>query len=93
MPQNSEEPVSIYKKVIDPKFKDWVVFENGTCVIIYNRQKDLLDNLHVYVNQPPLEGKANIATISALADYFKTSKSDIKIISGAKSKYKLFEIR
>lgn len=37
-------------------------------------EKDLLDNLHVYVNQPPLEGKANKTVISALADYLKTSK-------------------
>lgn len=55
-------------------------------------EKDLLDNLHVYVNAPPLEGKANQATILNLADYFKISKSKIKLISGAKSKYKLFEI-
>ena len=33
--------VNLYKKVIDPKFQDWVVFENGTCVIIYNSPKDL----------------------------------------------------
>lgn len=55
-------------------------------------EKDLLDNLHVWVNQPPLEGKANKATIEALADYFKTSKTNVKLISGAKSKYKFFEI-
>lgn len=55
-------------------------------------EKDLLDNLHVYVNQPPLEGKANKATISTLADYFKVSKTSVKLTSGAKSKYKLFEI-
>ena len=55
-------------------------------------EKDLLDNLHVYVNQPPLEGKANRATTSALADYFKTSSSSVKLISGVKSKYKIFEI-
>lgn len=55
-------------------------------------EKDLLDNLHVYVNQPPLEGKANKAVISALADYFKITKSNVNLISGAKSKYKLFEI-
>lgn len=55
-------------------------------------EKDLLDNLHVWVNAPPLDGKANKAAISALADYFKTSKSDIKLISGAKSKYKIFEV-
>lgn len=55
-------------------------------------EKDLLDNLHVYVNQPPLEGKANKATIAALAEYFKVSKSNVKLISGAKSKYKTFSI-
>lgn len=55
-------------------------------------EKDLLDTLHVYVNQPPLEGKANNATIEALADHFKTSKSNIKLFSGAKTKYKIFEI-
>lgn len=55
-------------------------------------EKDLLETLHVYVNQPPLEGKANKATIEALADYFKTSKTNVCLISGAKSKYKIFEI-
>lgn len=55
-------------------------------------EKDLLETLHVYVNQPPLEGKANKATISALADYFKISKSKVNLISGPKSKYKIFEI-
>lgn len=55
-------------------------------------EKDLLETLHVYVNQPPLEGKANKAAISALAGYFKTSRSNINLISGAKSKYKIFEV-
>lgn len=55
-------------------------------------EKDLLETLHVYVNQPPLEGKANKATIEALADYFKVSKSKVSLISGTKSKYKTFQI-
>lgn len=55
-------------------------------------EKDLLGTLHIYVNQPPLEGKANKATIEALADYFKISKSNISLISGLKSKHKIFEI-
>lgn len=41
MPQNSEDLTEIYKKIIDPKLKNWVVFENGTCVIIYHASKDL----------------------------------------------------
>lgn len=55
-------------------------------------EKDLLDTLHVYVNQPPLEGKANRATTEALAEYFKASKSQVNLIFGNKSKYKIFEI-
>lgn len=41
MPQNSEELIEVYKKVIEPKLQNWVVFENGTCVIIYNHKMDL----------------------------------------------------
>ena len=55
-------------------------------------EKDLLETLHIYVNQPPLEGKANKATIDVLAKYFQVNKSSVKLISGAKTKYKLFEI-
>ncbi len=55
-------------------------------------EKDLFGELHVYVNQPPLEGKANQATLTSLAEYFKTGKSNVRLISGAKSKHKIFEI-
>ena len=33
--------VNIYKKVIEPRLKNWVVFEHGTCVILYHPPKDL----------------------------------------------------
>lgn len=39
--QNKEYLIEIYKKVIEPKLKHWVIFENGTCVIIYNLKGDL----------------------------------------------------
>ncbi len=55
-------------------------------------EKDLLDTLHVYVNAPPLEGKANRAVIEALANYFHTKKGNVILLSGEKSKNKLFEI-
>jgi uncharacterized protein len=55
-------------------------------------EKDLLDTLHIYVNAPPLEGKANMAAIEALAEYFNVKKSYVRLISGAKSKTKIFEI-
>jgi len=54
--------------------------------------KDLLGTLHVYVSQPPLEGKANNAVIETLAEYFSVKKSNVVLISGEKSKHKVFEI-
>lgn len=56
-------------------------------------EKDLFGSLHIYVSPPPLEGKANLAVINALADYFKVSKSKVSLIKGQKSKQKVFEIR
>jgi hypothetical protein len=55
-------------------------------------EKDLFGALHVYVNQPPLEGKANKAVAEALAEYFKISKSKAVLIRGQKSKQKVFNL-
>jgi uncharacterized protein YggU (UPF0235/DUF167 family) len=55
-------------------------------------EKDLFGSLHVYVNQPPLEGKANRAVIEALAGYLKIAKSKISLVRGEKSKQKTFAI-
>jgi uncharacterized protein len=55
-------------------------------------ERDLLGTLHVYVNRPPLEGKANKAVIEALSKYFNVRKSCIIFVSGEKSKTKIFEI-
>ncbi len=55
-------------------------------------EEDLLGTIHVYVNAPPLEGKANSAVIEALAKHFKLKKSQIVLVSGSKSKQKIFEI-
>lgn len=33
--------IAVYKKVIEPNLQNWVVFEHGTCVIIYHPPKDL----------------------------------------------------
>ncbi|MBI3638609.1 DUF167 domain-containing protein [Candidatus Wolfebacteria bacterium] len=53
-----------------------------------------IDETHfmVKVKEPPVEGRANQAIISALADYFKTSASKIKIKSGFTSKQKIIEV-
>ncbi len=38
-------------------------------------EKDLLGEVHVYVSEPPLEGKANNAIREALAKYFKVKST------------------
>jgi len=55
-------------------------------------EKDMLENLHLYVSQPPLDGKANKAVIKALAKHFGVRKNRIILVSGAKSKNKTFEV-
>lgn len=55
-------------------------------------EKDLLGTLHVYVHEPPLEGKANTAVIEALAEYFQTKKSAVHLLKGNKSKLKTVQI-
>ncbi|MDO8535577.1 MAG: DUF167 domain-containing protein [Candidatus Omnitrophota bacterium] len=53
----------------------------------------LSDNsFSVWVKEKPQEGLANYAVREALADYFNIPKSRIVLISGDKSKSKLFEI-
>ena len=55
-------------------------------------EKDLLGMLHIYVHEPPLEGKANAAVIEALAEHFSVKKNAVIVLSGQKSKQKVFEI-
>ncbi len=55
-------------------------------------EKDLLETIHVFVSEPPLEGKANNAVRETLAIYFGTKKSCVFLVSGEKSKNKVFEI-
>jgi hypothetical protein len=49
-------------------------------------------NFKVWVKEPPEKGRANLAVFKALAEYFDTSPSNIKIISGSTSKLKIIEI-
>ena len=46
----------------------------------------------VWVKEPPVQGRANIAIGKALAKYFKVSPSQITLVSGHTSKQKVFEI-
>ena len=55
-------------------------------------ERDLTGTFHIWVNAPPLEGKANWAIIEFLANFFKTKKNRIYLIKGEKSKNKIFEV-
>lgn len=46
----------------------------------------------VSVKERPVEGRANEAIAKLLATYFKVPRSQIRLISGATSKRKVFEI-
>ncbi len=46
----------------------------------------------VYVNAPPIDGKANKAVVEVIAKHFSVKKNSIKIIRGEKSKEKVIQI-
>lgn len=50
------------------------------------------DTLTVYVKAPAIDGRANAAAIKLLAKHFKVASSKVKLVRGATSKYKIFEI-
>ncbi len=50
------------------------------------------DTLTVYVKAPAIEGRANAAAIKLLAKHFKVASFKVKLVRGATSKYKIFEI-
>ena len=50
------------------------------------------DTLTVYIKAPAIEGRANTAAIKLLAKHFKVAPSKVKLVRGATSKYKIFEI-
>jgi len=53
-----------------------------------------IDETHyvVFVKEPPEKGRANKAIRNALAVYFKTGSSLVKIVSGYSSRSKIIEI-
>lgn len=67
------------EKVIPPKVKLW---------------KDSTEKewFTVWVKEPPIQGRANIAIIKTLAKHFKISPSQVILLSGHTSKQKVFDI-
>ena len=50
------------------------------------------DSFMVKVKEPPKEGKANQAVIRLLAEHFGVPQSQIKILSGFRSRNKVIEV-
>lgn len=48
--------------------------------------------LTIYTKAPAIEGRANAAAVKLLAKHFGVAPSKIKLVRGAISKYKVFEI-
>ena len=46
----------------------------------------------VRVRAKPVENQANLRVIELLSDYLKVPKSKIQIVSGHKSRHKIFEV-
>jgi uncharacterized protein (TIGR00251 family) len=50
------------------------------------------DSFTVKVKEPPKEGKANQAVIKLLAEHFGVPQSQVRILSGFRSRNKLIEV-
>ena len=48
--------------------------------------------LTIYTKAPAIEGRANLAAVKLLAKHFGVASSKVKLVRGAASKYKVFEI-
>ena len=48
--------------------------------------------LTIYIKAPAIEGRANLAAVKLLAKHFSVTPSKVKLVRGATSKYKVFEI-
>lgn len=49
-------------------------------------------SLTIYTKAPAIEGRANLAAVKLLAKHFGVALSKVKLVRGAASKYKVFEI-
>ncbi len=55
--------------------------------------KDPEEYYTVSVKEAPKEGRANEAIVKLLARHFGVSRSEVRLVSGATSKRKVFEIK
>jgi uncharacterized protein YggU (UPF0235/DUF167 family) len=56
------------------------------------REKVLGPPYEVWVREKAVDNKANMAAIRALSGHFGVAKSRVRLVSGARSKSKVFEV-
>lgn len=49
-------------------------------------------SLTVYAKAPAIEGRANAAAMKLLAKHYGVAPSKVRLVRGAASKYKMFEV-
>lgn len=49
-------------------------------------------SLMIYTKAPAIEGRANAAAVKLLAKHFGVAPSTVKLVRGAASKHKVFEV-
>ncbi|MCA9347346.1 DUF167 domain-containing protein [Candidatus Saccharibacteria bacterium] len=55
-------------------------------------QPSIDGSLLVYVREPAVDGKANMAVRALLAEYFSVPKSKVNIVSGLSTRHKRYQI-
>ncbi len=50
------------------------------------------NTFRIWVKEPPVEGKANDAVVKVLAEHFRVSRREVRIVSGRTSRSKVVEI-
>lgn len=60
--------------------------------LVQKSQDESGEFFEIFVREPAIEGKANLAVIKLLAEEFGVSKSRVSLKTGIKSRFKIFEI-
>lgn len=60
--------------------------------LIQKSQDENGEFFEIFIREPAIEGKANLAVIELLSKKFDVSKSRVSLKTGAKSRFKIFEI-
>ena len=60
--------------------------------LIQKLQDENGEFFEIFIREPAIEGKANLAVIKLLSEEFGVSKSKVSLKTGVKSRFKIFEI-